>query len=56
MDGDTLSAPTRDCEWRGSAPRPERYQSEDNMEEKKNSRGEKEEERGEMLLSNQWRK
>lgn len=31
IEGETRSPPTRDCAWRGS---PERYQSEDNMEEK----------------------
>jgi hypothetical protein len=49
MDGDTRSAPTNDCAWRGSAPRPERYQSEDNME-KQTAEGEEEEERGEKAV------
>lgn len=42
IEGETRSPPTRDCAWRGS---PERYQSEDNMEEKTAEKEKKEEER-----------
>lgn len=52
MEGESRSVPPRDCAWRGSAPSPERYQSEDNMEKKqqrKKKRGRGEEGRKQPL-------